>query len=279
MPACRIGLFDSGVGGLTVAREIWSRVPGAPLIYFADSAHVPYGEKTPAELISFADAITAFLIASGADLIVDACNSTSSVALSYLQEKYEVPVIGVITPGAEAAARLTSNGRVGVIATRATVRSQAHLAALRRIDAGLEVFAQECPLLVPLVEEGHVDDHVALAALEQYLRPLKEAGVDTLILGCTHYPFMATAIRNIMGPEVAIVDPAEEVGAQVALLIAGRGGNAFAVSGHRDDIFFTSGDPQKFSSLAEKLLGRNLSGQVVAVSPPPDITVLALGTK
>lgn len=277
MPALCIGLFDSGLGGLTVAREIWSRVPGAPVLYFADSAHVPYGEKTPAELIGFADAITAFLIAGGADLIVDACNSTSSVALGYLQKKYELPVIGVITPGVETAARVTRNRRIGVIATRATVWSQAHVAALRRINAGLEVFTQECPLLVPLVEEGHVDDAMAVAALQQYLRPLREAEIDTLILGCTHYPFMTTAVRNIMGPGVAIVDPAEEVGRQVASLTPAAEGSALAGSSRPDNIFFTSGDPSKFSRLAAKLLGENLPGRVVAVSPPPGIRVSADG--
>ncbi|TDA67867.1 MAG: glutamate racemase [Clostridia bacterium] len=278
MPACRIGLFDSGLGGLTVARQIWARAPEAAMLYFADTAHVPYGEKTPAELIGFADAITAFLTASGAGLIVDACNSTSAVALDYLQEKYEVPVIGVITPGAEAAARLTSNGRIGVMATRATIWSQAHLAALRRMDAGLEIFTQECPLLVPLVEEGHVDDDLALAALAQYLQPLKAAGIDTLILGCTHYPFMTSAIKAIMGPGVAVVDPAEEVGLQVASLCPAQEGAGVAHStGGREDTFFTSGDPRKFSPLAAKLLGRNLPGRVVAVSPPPNIAILALG--
>ncbi|MGB9885676.1 MAG: glutamate racemase [Moorellales bacterium] len=264
MPSRRpLGLFDSGVGGLTVASEVFAQLPAESIIYFGDNAHVPYGDRSPEELIRLADAICGYLVRQGAKLIVDACNSTSSVALEYLRRRYSVPLVGVVEPGVRAALACTKNRRVGLIATEATVQSEAHRRLAARLDPGVAVFAQACPLLVPLAEAGAVDTPEAYAALSEYLAPLADAGIDTLILGCTHYPFFAPLIRRILGPEVVLVDPARETVREAAAILQERG--LMAPSGrpprHR---YVVSGDPEAFRRSAEKLTGRTLPTVEVA---------------
>lgn len=267
MAAQAVGLFDSGVGGLTVAREVWHQLPHLSSLYFADTAHVPYGEHSPAELISYADYITEFLISRGAHVIIDACNSTSSVALGYLQQKYGVPVVGVVEPGAELAAGITRNGRIGIIATRATIEAHAHRRELARRDGHLQVFEQACPALVPLVEKGQVDGPEVRRYLEQYLAPLQAAMIDTLILGCTHYPFLAGPIKQVLGDDVALVDPAagtvSAVGKIMPCILAppANPGPEYR--------FYVSGSAQDFSTVARLLLpGLDLIN-LQQVSPPP----------
>lgn len=252
-----LGLFDSGVGGLTVAREIFAQLPYESIVYFGDTAHVPYGGRSKEELVAFADVISSFLIDQGAKLIIDACNSTSSVALDYLKAKYTVPFVGVVEPGVRAALRCTRNGRIGVIATEATVASEAH----KRLAAGLapevKVVAQACPLLVPLAERGAVDTPEAAAVLKEYLAPLQAQGIDTLILGCTHYPFFGRLIKRILGPEVVLVDPARETVREAARLLAAKGLESpqGSVVHHR---YYVSGNPETFRRNAANLLGRPL---------------------
>lgn len=248
-----IGVFDSGVGGLTVFRALRKRLPRETLLYFGDTAHLPYGSKSPEAVRSFALQIARFLVRQRIKLLVVACNTASAVALDALREAVSVPVLGVIEPGASAAARATRTGRIGVIGTEATVGSRAYEEALRRIRPGVRVVSAACPVLVPIVEEGWWGDGLAEAALRKYLKPLKGIGLDTLILGCTHYPLLKPAIKKIMGPKVKLVDSGEETAAAVeTLLAADRMLARTARPGHR---FYASDAPDRFERLAKRLLG------------------------
>lgn len=252
-----IGVFDSGVGGLTVVKEMSKHLPGERVIYFGDTANVPYGDKTPAQLIRLADNIVSFLVANGVKAVVDACNSTSAVALDYLREKYEVPFVGVIDAGVRGALESTKNGKVGVIATKATVESQAHKKAAEKLDPKVRIFSQACPLFVPFVEEGKIDGPEVAAATEMYLAFLQDAGIDTLILGCTHYPFLNAVIRRILGDRVVLVDPAENTAKELKILLKGltREDRVFSFSEHK---YFVSGDPVAFKEVGERLIGASL---------------------
>jgi len=253
-PVQPVGVFDSGVGGLTVAREITRQLPAETIIYYGDTAHVPYGSRTVDELIGFADAIAGFLIAKGAKAIVDACNTTSAVALPYLQKKYHVPIIGVIEPGVIEALRATQNGRIGVIATEATVASNAHRKAILARSGKVQVFVRACPKLVPLVEAGLVSGPEVEVAVAEYVEPLVEAGIDTLILGCTHYPFLAPVIQEVAGPGVTLIDPAAATVRELKEVLAAGGGlrGAHCSQAHS---FFVSGDAQLFSNVGMQLVG------------------------
>lgn len=203
-----IGLFDSGVGGLTVAGEVFRQLPDAPVVYFGDTAHVPYGGRTTGELTRFAEQIIAFLVEQGVGYLIFACNTSSAVSLDQMRGRFSLPMVGLIGPGARAAADATGNGRVGVIATGATVASGAYERAIRARDPQVRVFSRPAPRLVPLIEAGRTEGVETEAALREYLAPLQAEGVDTLVMGCTHYPFLAPVIARIMGPGVALVDPA-----------------------------------------------------------------------
>jgi len=203
-----VGVFDSGVGGLTVVREIRRAFPGEDILYFGDTARVPYGNKSPETVVRYSREIGRFLTGRGIRHLVVACNTSSSLALEVLKEELPVPVLGMIGPGAEAAAKATRNGRVGLIGTRATVASGAYASALARLDPAIEVFSEPCPLFVPLVEEGWAEDPVAREVAARYLAPLLERRVDTLILGCTHYPVLIPVLAEVAGPSVALISSA-----------------------------------------------------------------------
>jgi glutamate racemase len=203
-----IGVFDSGVGGLTVFRSISRALPHEPLIYLGDSARVPYGTKSPQIVTRYALEAANHLLARGVKMLVVACNTATAAALPVLQEKLDIPVIGVVEPGARAAVERT-RGHVGVIATEGTVRSRAYTKAIQQIDATIEVIESAAPLFVPLAEEGWANTHVALEVAGIYLEPLIDAGIDTLVLGCTHYPILRNTIERVVGDQVAIVDSAE----------------------------------------------------------------------
>ena len=208
-PELPIGVFDSGVGGLTVVRELHRVLPREDVIYLGDTARVPYGTKSPSTVMRFACEDTQFLLQQNVKAVVVACNTCSAWALPMLEKKFRVPVFGVIVPGALAALKATANGRIGIIGTRATIRSKAYSATIVARSETAKVFAQACPLLVPLVEEGWTNHGVAQSVLQEYLRPLLRHRIDTLILGCTHYPLLKRAIRKITGPGVTLVDSAE----------------------------------------------------------------------
>jgi glutamate racemase len=218
-----IGVFDSGVGGLTVFREISRALPRQPLIYLGDSARVPYGTKSPATVVRYSLEAARHLLGRGISMLVVACNTATAAALPALQAELSIPVIGVVEPGARAAVEKTS-GVVGVIATEGTVRSRAYTKAIHALDADVEVIESAAPLFVPLAEEGWANTHVAREVAEIYLEPLIDAGIDTLVLGCTHYPILRGTIEQVVGEGVNIVDSAETTALMVREALGTRQG-------------------------------------------------------
>jgi glutamate racemase len=214
-----IGVFDSGIGGLTVVRELIGRLPHESIIYFGDTARVPYGSKSPATVARYADEAAAFLMSRDVKLVVIACNTATAHACETLRATLPVPVIGVIEPGARAAVQATTTGRVGVIGTAGTIRSGAYDLAVRRMLPDARVYAQPCPLFVPVVEEGWRTHPAARLIAEEYLKPVREMDVDVLILGCTHYPLLHDLVAEIMGESVRLVDSAGETASEVEALL------------------------------------------------------------
>lgn len=205
-----IGVFDSGVGGLTVVRQIEAHLPNESVIYLGDTARVPYGTKSPETVLRYAETCARILLDRDIKLLVVACNTASAFALDALRERLDVPVLGVIEPGAQAAARSTRNGRVGVIGTAGTIASGRYADALHRINPDISVFSQACPLFVPLAEEGWTTGDVPEAVAARYLAPLLDKGIDTLVLGCTHYPLLKDVIACAAGKTVTLLDSADE---------------------------------------------------------------------
>ena len=201
-----IGVFDSGVGGLTVAREIIRQIPNERIVYFGDTARLPYGTKSKDTIIRYARQIVNFLINEGVKAIVVACNTASAYALEEIKDEIEVPIIGVVKPGARTAVSVTKNNRIGVIATEGTINSGLYTKLIHEQNPEIEVIGKACPLLVPLVEEGWLHDDVTDQVLERYLKDLKQADIDTLVLGCTHYPFVKKMISQTLGDEVLVFD-------------------------------------------------------------------------
>lgn len=217
-----IGIFDSGVGGLTVLKEIVKALPQEDTIYLGDTARVPYGTKSPETVTRYSRQIAAFLVRRDIKLLVVACNTASAVSLEALEAGLPIPVVGVIEPGARRAVAVTRSGKVGVIGTEGTIKSSAYTRAIKRLAPEIEVLTQPCPIFVPLAEEGWTDNEVARLTSLRYLQTLKDAGVDTLVLGCTHYPLLKKVIAEIMGPDVCLVDSAEETARTVADILAER---------------------------------------------------------
>jgi glutamate racemase len=214
-----IGIFDSGVGGLTVLKEVVKALPQEDTIYFGDTARVPYGTKSPETVTRYALQVTSFLMERDIKLLVVACNTASAVSLETLEDKFSIPIIGVIEPGAKRAVSVTRSGKVGVIGTSATIQSSAYAKAIKKINGDIQVLTRACPLFVPLAEEGWVDNEVARLTARIYLQELRAAGVDTLVLGCTHYPLLKGIISEVMGDGVQLVDSAEETARTVGQIL------------------------------------------------------------
>lgn len=249
-----IGVFDSGLGGLTVVKQLIQFLPNEKIVYFGDTARVPYGTKSAQTIIRYAREIMNILLAHEVKMIVVACNTASALALEVLTKEFDLPVLGVISPGARKAAASTKNKKVGIIATSSTVKSGAYAAKIRGFNNRIQAFGQACPLFVPLVEEGWFEHDVTYRVAQEYLKPLKKAGVDTLILGCTHYPLLKNVVHSVMGPKVALVDSAEEVAAQVRQLLMEKGLLRTQLSPARHT-FLVSDEPQNFQRLALRFLG------------------------
>lgn len=249
-----IGIFDSGVGGLTVVRELARRLPGEALVYFGDTARVPYGPKGADTVRRYAREAARFLLSRGVKMIVVACNTVSAHALDMLTEELPVPVIGVVRPGARAAVRATRSERVGVIGTVGTIASGIYDLEVRRRLPSARVYAQPCPLFVPLVEEGWVDREAARLIAEEYLRPLRDVDVDVLILGCTHYPLLRPLLAPIMGPAVHFVDSGAEAAVDVQRILEERGlfREDAAPPTHT---FAVSDSPLRFREVASRFIG------------------------
>ncbi|MEK7858159.1 MAG: glutamate racemase [Elusimicrobiota bacterium] len=246
-----IGIFDSGIGGLTVFKALSRRMPAEDLIYFGDTARVPYGSKSPEAVTRYSLEVARYLAARRVKLLVVACNTSSAIALKRVQACLDIPVLGVIEPGARAAARASSSGRIGVVGTQATIDSGAYTRALKARRPGVFVTAQACPVFVPLVEEGWWVHPATTAAARQYLAPLKAAGVDALILGCTHYPLLKATLRRVMGPSVRLIDSAEETALEAEGLLGRLG--LLKKSGRGSRRFTASDAPARFLRLARRL--------------------------
>jgi glutamate racemase len=247
-----IGIFDSGLGGLTVFQAVSRRMPEENLIYFGDTAHVPYGSKSRETVTRYSLEIARFLAGKRIKALVVACNTSSALALRAVARSLDVPVLGVIQPGADAAAAATRNGHVGIIGTEATIASGAYTAALRARLPGVRVKAAACPLFVPLVEEGWWGHPATTLAARHYLGGLKRSGIDTLVLGCTHYPLLKGVLRRIMGPRVRLIDSAEQTALETERLLLSLGLRREGGRGQRR--FFVSDAPKRFLKLARRLL-------------------------
>ena len=252
--AAPIGVFDSGLGGLTVAHAIMRRLPHERLVYFGDTARVPYGPKSPDTVRRYSREIAAFLLDQGVKAVVVACNTATAHALPMLRDELDVPVLGVVEPGARAAVRASKTGRIGVIATEGTIRSGAYVRAIEQASRDAHVTALACPLFVPLVEEGWTNHEATRLIAREYLEPFVERGVDTLVLGCTHYPLLKPLIGDVVGRGVRLIDSAEETAADTARMLDEQG-LASSSSTEGDYRFVASDDPQQFLALGQRFLG------------------------
>ena len=254
-----IGVFDSGVGGLTVVKELIRQLPGEDIIYFGDTARVPYGIKSKETVIRFSIENILFLLKQDVKLICIACNTVSSLALPVIKHHFKVPIVGVITSGVREAVYATQNKRVGVIGTRGTIRSKAYEIQIKQLDPKIKVVSTACPLFVPFAEEGWVRGKVVTEVARVYLTPLKKAGVDTVILGCTHYPLLKPVIKEVLGSSVNLIDSAKQVAIEVKKILSGDG--LLNKSGKKGrPKFYVSDNPEWFEDLAQRFLGRKVPG-------------------
>lgn len=253
-----IGIFDSGVGGLTVAAEIMKLLPGENIVYFGDVGRYPYGGRSRETITGFTRQDINFLMEHNVKFIVAACNSASAVALETVSEEYDLDLLGVIEPGAKAAINYTRNQRVGIIGTRATIDSDSYAKAIQRRNQNIKVFSLACPLFVPLVEEAYIDKQATRLIARDYLKTLIDVDIDTLVLGCTHYPLLKEVIGTVMGDKVRLVDSAEETAREVASVLSVK--NLLRTTA--DDVtlkFYVSDVPDRFSQVVRHFVGRNIN--------------------
>lgn len=262
-PSSPIGVFDSGVGGLTVLRAIHQQLPEESLVYLGDTARVPYGTKSAAVVEAYAHKCTEFLVRQGAKAVVIACNTASAVAVESIREEFQVPVVGVIEPGAQVACEATLNGRIGVLGTQGTIQSGAYQAAIEKIRPGSTVIGQACPLLVPLAEEDLISHPAARLFAQDYLAPLLAEQVDTIVLGCTHYPLFKELLQELCGDSTTIVDSAIAVARRVALALADQGIQSQFENSRSTKLFATDWG-QRFEQIGERFLRGNV-GEVTHV--------------
>ncbi len=263
-----IGIFDSGVGGLTVAREIMRQIPNERLVYFGDTARVPYGNKSKETVTKYSRQIIRFLKTQNVKAIVVACNTASAYALDEIEKELDIPIIGVVKPGAKVAAETTRNKKVGVIATAGTIQSRIYTEYIQGIQSDIQVIGKACPLFVPLVEEGLLEDPVTDEIATRYLNELKDIDIDTLILGCTHYPLIRSTVGRIMGEGVTLVNPAYETAIELRSLLERE--NLLNPStqrlGTNQYQFFVSDGADKFKTFANSILKYGiLSAQVIHI--------------
>ncbi|OGC14006.1 glutamate racemase [candidate division WOR-1 bacterium RIFOXYC2_FULL_37_10] len=254
-----MGIFDSGVGGLTVLKQVMKVLPQENVIFLGDTARVPYGGRSVEEIVSINREILDYFLRQQVDMVIMACGTSSAIAYPVLKEEYKFPIISLIEPGAKAALAATKNFRIGLIATIGTVQSQAYQKAIKSINAEAKVFAQGAPLFVPLIEGGFIEGKETKKIAREYLQPLMEEKVDTIILGCTHYPHLRDVIQEIVGEDVSLVDPAKgaTLVAKAALLSKGKLNDG----GHKGHYhYFVTGSPAHFEELGSKLLNKNISG-------------------
>lgn len=257
-----IGIFDSGVGGLTVARELFKILPAENVVYFGDVGRTPYGGRSKEIIVQFTRQDIAFLTERGVKFIICACNSVSSTALEEIKDDYEIRMIGVIEPGAKAAVEKSRSGRIGVIGTHATIDSNAYARVIHGINPDLKVFSLACPLFVPLAEEGYIDKEATYQIARDYLQTMTDMEIDTLVLGCTHYPLMKHVIADVMGEKVTLIDSGEETAREAkriltecSLLTAASSQDSAPRGEHS---FFVSDVPARFTPVASRFLGEQV---------------------
>lgn len=248
-----IGLMDSGLGGLTVLRQIFKQMPTVSTEYFADSGRTPYGPRSKNEITSFVRQILSFLSEKGIDLSILACNTATAAALDTVKDEFQFPILGIIKPGARAALKVTKNKKIGVIGTEFTIKSGAYEKTIKSLDNEADVISQACPPFCDLVEAGKVSGKEVENIVERYISKYEKSNIDTLVLGCTHYPVLAPVIKKFLSPDVAIVDPAVEVVAEAKLLLKNKMDISTKKPYHN---FYTSGKASLFSSLGEVILDR-----------------------
>lgn len=251
-----IGIFDSGVGGLTVAREIMRQIPNEKIIYFGDTARVPYGSKSKETVTRFSQQIVRFLRTFDVKTIVVACNTASAYALDTLEQESDIPIIGVVKPGAKTAASVTRNGRIGVIATEATIGSKIYSSYIKELNDNVTIYGKACPLFVPLVEEGLWQDPVTDEIAKRYLTELIDIDIDTLILGCTHYPLIRSTLGKIMGDGVELVNPAYETAVELKQMLQSKGllNDEPPALGTNQYQFYVSDGAEKFKHFANSII-------------------------
>jgi len=267
-----VGIFDSGLGGLTVLKEVLRCLPRENVVYFGDTARVPYGTKSRETVTRFSIENTRFLQGFDIKLLIVACHTASSLALEAVDRIFGFPVVGVCMPGAQRAAAVTENGRVGIIGTRSTITSGAYETAIRRLNPKIKTFGVACPLFVPLIEEGWTDGKVVRGVVEHYLKDLKSQGVDTVVLGCTHYPVLIDRLREAMPAHVRFVNPAEETASTVRFVLERE---RMCNSGGDDSAqirYFVSDEPQQFCRLGGRFLGREISRVELVAEPLEGVT-------
>jgi glutamate racemase len=251
-----VGVFDSGVGGLTVAREIMRQLPNERIVYFGDTARVPYGSKSKNTVVKYSRQIIKFLETKNVKAIVIACNTATALALDDIKKDLEIPIIGVVKPGAKVAVEKTKNNKIGIIATEATVNSHMYTDVIKKYNQDIEVYTKACPLFVSLVEEGWVKDDVTYEVARRYLKEMQDKDIDTLVLGCTHFPLLRKLIGEVMGPEVELVNPAYETAVSLGKLLDKLGISAKDENRYRGGMyeFYVSDAADKFKNFANTIL-------------------------
>jgi glutamate racemase len=257
-PSSPIGVFDSGVGGLTVLSQIMKKLPHEDVIYLADTARVPYGGRSPQEIIKINHEIIPFLLKQGAKLVAMACGTSSAIAYPVVKDKYKVEIVNLIDPGSAAAVAATRSGKIGIIATAATVNSHAFQKKIKELKKEAIVHAAGCPLFVPLIEGGFIEAEESKRAAKEYLKPLLKEKIDTLILGCTHYPHLRKIIQSIVGNDVILIDPAEEATLEIKKMLKKAGTLKTKLVPVKYE-YFTTGSAIQFQDLGSRLLGKPIS--------------------
>ena len=255
-----IGVFDSGLGGLTAVKSICELMPNENIVYFGDTARIPYGTKTEETIKQYAASDIRFLLSKDVKLIVIACGTASSVALGDMRKMFDTPIVGVVEAASRAAVKKSRNGKIGVIGTGATIKSGSYLRAIRELDENILVYQNACPLFVPLVENGHFDTEVTHLVIKEYLEDIKNQGVDTLILGCTHYPLLEKAIGDYMGSGVELISPSAELARTLADILGKDNLADEAAKGEAQ--YFVSDDVEGFSKLGGVFLKKEICGMV-----------------
>ncbi len=259
-----IGVFDSGLGGLTAVKEIMKILPDENIIYFGDTGRVPYGTRSHETVLKYTKNDIRFLQSFDVKMIVIACGTASSVALPKVLEDFDVPILGVVEPSVKAAFNATKNKKVGIIGTSGTIKSGSYEKLIKSFDSEIETFTKACPLFVPLVENGHFDTQVAKLVVEEYLEEIKNSGVDTLILGCTHYPLLSKVIGEYMGDSVTLINPGEEVAKHLKNMLYGNMGHSKDQDGEKYR-YFVSDNTEAFETLGSIFLETKINGQVTKI--------------